>query len=249
MDLHHFNADPDPAPHQDYSNHRPLAYIPSSLHFEPPRLHLSLHDSILSLESSWTLTLTRIRIQLFTLIRIQLPKTVRIQIWNPGLSNKSTTPFPNSFSLYLLSQYILCFTLHLTQSPSPFPSPLSNLNVHCVLRNALAYVVSLFEKDGRKHGGRHQEDVVQVLQQADQPQDAALPHLHQGGRTRHQPRQDTGSVFILLCYFSLDLSPHTTFGESGVRSHAVGWILPFRNIGSGPRCVSHPNELAVPSIK
>ena len=60
-------------------------------------------------------------------------------------------------------------------------------------------LVSLFDlhwcvQTWREHGGRHAEDVVQVLQQAHQSQDAALPHLHQGRRARHQPRQAARSV-------------------------------------------------------
>ena len=42
-------------------------------------------------------------------------------------------------------------------------------------------------QDGRLDTRGHEEDLVQVLQQGDQPQDAPLPHLHQGRRARDQP--------------------------------------------------------------
>ncbi len=81
-DLHHFKADPDPAfhfnadpdPHPGDTNLRPLAHRPS----RPPFwASTDLRGSILSLISSYILTLMR--------IRVQLPKTMRIRIRNPWL--------------------------------------------------------------------------------------------------------------------------------------------------------------------
>ncbi len=61
----HFNANPNPAPRQSDANIRPLVYRPSRVPFwtfKPP--FVSVHGSILSLQSSLIFILIRIRIQL-----------------------------------------------------------------------------------------------------------------------------------------------------------------------------------------
>ncbi len=65
----HFDSDPDSAPHRRDANPRPQLHFAHSLWAST-----ALHVSIVSLHSSWILTLMRIRIQmtLLTLLRIRI---------------------------------------------------------------------------------------------------------------------------------------------------------------------------------
>ncbi len=110
------NPYPDPAPHQGDANLRPLAYRPSrSLFWASTPLFwtstplfwtsTALQGSILSLESLWIFTLTRIRIQLFTLLRI------RIQFWAfKSNADPDTDPKP------CLWQYVLYHIMLLSKT-------------------------------------------------------------------------------------------------------------------------------------